>query len=93
MSNVEVSQIAGLLTDNFALKKMYIATEARFWNLRAPMETQRSNAARYATWLSPQFEPSAKASPTQALQVLALAMLACGHASGSVLFILNIGGF
>eukprot|EP00439_Symbiodinium_sp_Y106_P062671 s1358_g9.t1 len=54
LARMVVSQIAGLLTDNFALKKMYIATEV--CNL-----------------------------------VLALAMLACGHASGSVLFILNIG--
>ncbi|CAE7911439.1 ssp2 [Symbiodinium necroappetens] len=54
LARMVVSQIAGLLTDNFALKKMYVATEA--CNL-----------------------------------VLALAMLVCGHASGSVLFILNIG--
>ena len=27
----EVSQIAGLLTDNFALKQMYVATEVGFF--------------------------------------------------------------
>ncbi|CAE7265445.1 ssp2 [Symbiodinium pilosum] len=54
IARMVVSQIAGLLTDNFALKKMYVATEA--CNL-----------------------------------VLALAMFACGHESGGVLFILNIG--
>ncbi|CAE7425639.1 ssp2 [Symbiodinium natans] len=54
LARMVVSQIAGLLTDNFALKQMYVATEA--CNL-----------------------------------VLALAMFACGHESGSMLFVLNIG--
>jgi len=49
-----VSQVAGLLTDNFALKQMYVASEA-------------CNLA------------------------LAVAMYACGHESGRMLFVLNIG--
>ena len=93
---VEVSQIAGLLTDNFALKKMYVATEAAQIpkSSERQKETQRSNTVRHATWLRAQCERvrfSGEASRAQALQVLALAMLVCGHASGSVLFILNIG--
>lgn len=31
-THCQVSQVAGLLTDNFALKRMYVASEAAVWS-------------------------------------------------------------